>query len=195
MKSQKKLLTMSATGSPKAAVATRSPNKSTIIRRNYTASRSVEITRRRRSLSKKAYERLHRVQPVRRGSERQVLPRFTCVLGQWQARKNGVTSICGIKDKSAALVPWALEEAAKHLFALNESGIAIDRAAIAQAVFASDDAKTKAADLGTAIHDWCERYIRNKLGEKGFETAPEMPEDPNVVTGVLSFLEWESAHA
>jgi hypothetical protein len=109
-------------------------------------------------------------------------------------RKTGVTSICGIKDKSMALVPWALEEAAKHLFALNESGIGIDRAAIAQAVFASDEAKTKAADLGTAIHDWCERYIRNKLSEAGFETAPEMPDDPNVVTGVLSFLEWESSH-
>ena len=106
-------------------------------------------------------------------------------------RKRSVTAITGIIDKSGALVPWALEEAAKHLFPILEAGKKITEEDVVRAVFASDAAKEKAADLGTAIHGFCENYINAKLG-KG--KMPEMPEDGKILTGVTSFLEWESQH-
>ena len=103
-------------------------------------------------------------------------------------RKRSVTTIQGIKDKSVALVPWALEEAAKHLFETLEDGKKINEENIVKAVFAHEETKGKAADLGSKIHEWIEGYINSKLG-KG--KKPEMPEDGNVIKGITSFLEWE----
>lgn len=108
--------------------------------------------------------------------------------------KTGVTSFLAIKDKSRALVPWSQEETAKYLFAHLEAGGKINEEVIVKAAFASDERKAKAADIGTLVHDWVERYIRHKLKEVGFKTMPDMPEDPNVLTGVTSFLEWEAEH-
>lgn len=109
-------------------------------------------------------------------------------------RKKSVTGIIGIKDKSMALVPWALEEAAKFLFAVLDGKKEINQKVIVAAVFASQESKERAADLGTKVHDWIERYIKYKLGQKGYEKLPEMPEDSNVITGVTSFINWESEH-
>lgn len=109
-------------------------------------------------------------------------------------RPKSVTGIIGIKDKSGALVPWALEEGAKHLIQCLEKGVKIDEEQIIKAVFASEVSKTKAADLGTAIHDWIEKYIRFKTKQKGYSSLPGMPEDKNVLMGINSFLAWEAAH-
>lgn len=106
-------------------------------------------------------------------------------------RPKSVTGIGNIKDKSGALVPWALEEAAKSLFSVLEGGKVINEESIIKAVFASENAKNKASDIGTEIHDWIEQYINYKL-KKG--EMPGMPEDPIIATGVNSFLEWESGH-
>lgn len=106
-------------------------------------------------------------------------------------RKKGVTTILGIKDKSVALMSWQEEETAKVLFSLLEKGKVIDSSDVVKAIFAHQETKEKAADLGKEIHKWIELYIDSKLG-KG--KTPEMPEDKNVVTGVLSFLQWESEH-
>lgn len=107
-------------------------------------------------------------------------------------RPKSVTGVTGIKDKSQALVPWALEEAAKHLIACLEKGKKIDEEQIIQAVFASQEYTERAADLGTKIHDWIEQYIKSKISKKN--PAPEMPEDDAVVIGVNSFLAWEENH-
>ena len=106
-------------------------------------------------------------------------------------RKSGVTSALNIKDKSAALMSWQGEETAKHLFGLIENGEKLTPESIIKAIFAHEEAKTKAGDLGHQIHEWIENYINYKL-KKG--KMPEMPEDQNVITGVTSFLEWETAH-
>lgn len=108
-------------------------------------------------------------------------------------RKVSCTTVCGIKDKSGALVPWALEEAAKHLVAVKESGKVIDEEQIIKAVFASDKARDKAADLGTRIHAIIEQYILHKISPKKY-AMPDMPEDQSEMTGVASFLQWESEH-
>lgn len=107
-------------------------------------------------------------------------------------RPKSVTGITGIKDKSQALVPWALEEAAKVLLTCLEKGKKIDEEQIIKSVFASQEYTEKAADLGKDIHDWIEQYIKNKISKKN--PAPEMPDDENILIGVNSFLEWEAAH-
>jgi hypothetical protein len=112
--------------------------------------------------------------------------------GKDKWRPKSVTGICGIKDKSQALVPWALEEAAKHLIGCLEQKKKIDEEQIIKAVFSSQEYTEKAADLGTEVHDYCEKYIKNKISKKN--PAPGIPEDENVLVGVNSFLAWESAH-
>lgn len=109
-------------------------------------------------------------------------------------QKTGASTICGVKDKSTALVSWNREETVKHFLPMLKAGKKITERDIVAAVFASEASKTKAADLGTRIHDWCEQYIKHKLGEPGHKQMPEMPEDPNVLIGVTSFLEWEGEH-
>ena len=106
-------------------------------------------------------------------------------------RKRSVTGIQGIKDKSMALVPWALEMAAASLLKDLEEGKVLSAEEICKAVFASQDYTKRAGDIGSAVHDWCEHYINHKLGKN---PMPEMPEDNNVVKGITSFLEWESQH-
>lgn len=108
-------------------------------------------------------------------------------------RKSGASTIAGVKDKSTAMVSWALETGAAHLFDLLAEGKKLTAEDVIRATYASENAKNAAADLGTAVHDWCEQYIRFKLKQKGTE-MPEMPEDKNIITGVTSFLEWEANH-
>lgn len=52
----------------------------------------------------------------------------------------------------------------------------------------------KATDAGTAAHDWCETYIKNKLAGRDRMTTLEKPTDPQVLSAVYAFLEWERAH-
>ncbi len=106
-------------------------------------------------------------------------------------RTRSVTGIIGLKDKSMALVPWSQEETAKCLLQVLEAKAVIDREQIIRGAFASDRAKEKAASLGSAVHDWCEEYINHKL-KKG--KNPGMPNDPAVISGVTSFMEWEESN-
>jgi hypothetical protein len=109
-------------------------------------------------------------------------------------RKTGVTTALNIKDKSNALLSWQREEVVKSLLPKLESGRKLTEKDILEALYASEDTKIKAADLGSKIHDWIERYINHRLKIKGFEDMPEMPDDPQVQVGVTSFLEWEAGH-
>lgn len=108
-------------------------------------------------------------------------------------RKSGATTIIGIIDKSTALVSWATELFAEYLIAKVNSGESIILEHIYQGQEQHSIRKAQAADVGTKIHDWCERYIRYKLKEKGY-TFPEMPEENAVAIGVSSFLDWEKEH-
>lgn len=113
--------------------------------------------------------------------------------GEGLKRKTGVTSALNIKDKSTALMSWQGEETAKHLFGVMETGKALTQEDVIKAIFAHEEAKTKAGDIGHEIHSWIEAYINHKLKKKGYD-MPEMPEDQCIVTGVTSFLEWENSH-
>jgi hypothetical protein len=110
-------------------------------------------------------------------------------------RKTGVTTYLNIKDKSTALLSWSREQIAAALLDLfDKKGAQPQMQTILNCVFEPERTLAKAGDIGSKIHDWIEGYIKHRLKEKGYEKMPEMPEDQNVLTGVTSFLEWESAH-
>lgn len=109
-------------------------------------------------------------------------------------RKIGVTTFLGILDKSRALVIWATELAREFLIEKLEVGEKITKALIVEAAALHELRKKEAADVGTQIHDWAERYIRHILKEKGYEEMPEMPADPAVQMGAVAFLTWAKEH-
>lgn len=107
--------------------------------------------------------------------------------------KTGVTTLIGIMDKSRALVSWATGLAEDHLLDLLESGKKVTAKDIYEACGLHEVRKQQAADIGTEIHDWAERYIRHKLKEAGAE-MPEMPDRKEVQIGAMAFLDWEKEH-
>lgn len=109
-------------------------------------------------------------------------------------RKTGVTTLIGIKDKSTALVSWAVELCGDHLVAILDSGRAITEGDVLEALEQHRLKKEKAADLGTKIHDWCEKYIKHKLKEENYREFPELPEEKEAQIGINAFLDWEKDH-
>lgn len=93
-----------------------------------------------------------------------------------------VTSILGMYDKSGALLPWAVELSVNFLRDKFDKGIELTEADFFDAEEQHTIKKAEAATIGSAVHDWVEKYI---LGEK-----PEMPEAREAQIGVNAFLEW-----
>lgn len=95
----------------------------------------------------------------------------------------GVTTHIGVLDKPA-LIPWAVSVAVDfirdHMDVLKETDDPDEILKMARAE--ADKQKDVAADIGKAIHTWIESHIK---GEE-----PDMPEDPKVIQGVNSFLDW-----
>lgn len=114
--------------------------------------------------------------------------------GLKDVRVKGVTTYIGIKDKSMALVPWAVELAGMHLLDLMESGETLTPEHVAKSMGLHQEKKEEAADIGTRTHEWCEYFINHKLGKPGFEKAPELPTDQAMLLGVDSFLEFITQH-
>ena len=106
-------------------------------------------------------------------------------------RKTGSTTYIGIKDKSRPLMIWKGSLIIDYLLSQLKKA-PIDQQTICMASYADEIEKEKAADIGSAIHDWAEQYINFKL--KKSKTAPDMPELKNVQVGVNAFLDWEKEH-
>jgi hypothetical protein len=111
-------------------------------------------------------------------------------------RKTGVTTYLGIKDKSKALVSWAVDLYRQYLYdnvseelSLETLRILIEEGARQHAI-----AKEAAATIGSQIHAWCEAFIKHRLNVEGFEQMPAMPEDQAVQIGVNAFMDWTAAH-
>lgn len=96
-------------------------------------------------------------------------------------RKAGVTTFLGILNKPM-LIKWAVNTTVdyvrEHMSELKKSGDEI----LEMARQESDRQRNYAAEIGKAIHAWAEAHINGK--------SPEMPQDPQVLIGVNSFLEW-----
>lgn len=93
-----------------------------------------------------------------------------------------VTSILGMYDKSGALIPWAVELAVNFLREKHLAGTKFCDDDFLDAEEQHTIHKKQAADIGTVVHDWVEKYI---LGQK-----PEMPETKEAQIGVNAFLDW-----
>jgi hypothetical protein len=96
----------------------------------------------------------------------------------------GVTTYCGIVDKSQALIPWAVNTTVDYIrdridLLKEAKGNEILEMARGEA----DRQKDLSAEIGKAIHKWVEDHINGK--------EPEMPDDSRVLEGVNNFLEWK----
>lgn len=105
--------------------------------------------------------------------------------------QTGVTTYAGIKDKSRALMTWKGQRVIDYLLKKLKSG-KIDERAVIIASYIDEIEKEEAADLGSDIHEWCEHYIKFKIGQE--DVMPEMPEDKNILVGVNAFLDWEKEY-
>lgn len=114
--------------------------------------------------------------------------------GKKFVRKGGVTGIIGIIDKSKALMSWQQSLTLDSLMEMIASGRKFNEDAAIEAVIQHELFVEKAADIGKEIHGWCEHYVRHQLKQKGFEKMPDIPNFPEAVTGVNSFLAWIDEH-
>ena len=101
-------------------------------------------------------------------------------------RLTGVTSFTGkVIDKSDTLIKWALglttEYLEDHMDELKKKNADM-QAIFEEAKQASGLEKQRAADIGKGVHAWIEAHVNGEM--------PEMPEDPKVLRGVNSFIQW-----
>ncbi len=111
-------------------------------------------------------------------------------LGIKAKRGKGVTTIIGIKDKSIPLTSWATETMRDYLidnFLKEEKPITYDD--IIKASVEYKKVKDRAADIGSEIHDWIEKYIRYILKEDGYD-EPKIPNKKEIKIGISAFLDW-----
>ena len=109
-------------------------------------------------------------------------------------RKTGVTTYLGIKDKSRALIPWAVNQAINHIkenFDPTLHGNNPDEleTLLYNASQEHKVKKEKAATIGDKAHKWCQQYILAKMEKAGF---PDMPEEKEVQIATSAFVEWVS---
>ena len=102
-----------------------------------------------------------------------------------------VTTICGIWDKSAALMGWAANCAVDYIEDnATEDDVPVGYTVIKDNTF--DEARTafrnksgEAMDIGTRVHDWCEAWLKGevKLGDA----------DADIKDPCRAFVEWANA--
>lgn len=114
--------------------------------------------------------------------------------GKTFKRKTGVTTYLGIMDKSIPLGIWQQGMTLDFLLDSLAAGVKLDDQKCIEAVIQHELYLKEASDIGTEIHSWCEFYIRHQLKQKGFEKLPDIPNYPEAVTGVNSFLAWIEEH-
>jgi hypothetical protein len=104
-----------------------------------------------------------------------------------QYKKDGVnllsvSTICGVVDKSQALIYRATNLAKDYLLGLSDR----TDEEIIRACQLHKEKKDEAAGIGTLAHEWAEKYI--KTGEM------TLPDDVKVASAVNGFLNRKSEH-
>jgi hypothetical protein len=114
-----------------------------------------------------------------------------------------------IVDKSMALVPWACKMMSQKIFAtvpktITKSGMeavimpyADFEKAIMAAKTAHKDKLEDAGNVGSATHDWIEKYIQaliDKRAELSAQLLSQFPFDERAANGVRAMLDWTRAH-
>jgi len=102
-----------------------------------------------------------------------------------------VTAAIGVIDKSRPLIYWAV--GLTKDFLLGNLQALIDdtkgdkiASLIEEAVKQHSIKKQQAADIGTQVHDWVEKFIKAKTKKDW----PEIPKEPQVYNGISAFLKW-----
>lgn len=97
--------------------------------------------------------------------------------------QDGVTTVCHIIDKSAALVPWGCKMMAQKLFntapymtsATGEELVGFSRTELEKWVLdakgAHKEKLEEAGAIGHSAHDWIEQYIKLKIWQKELTSA------------------------
>ena len=102
----------------------------------------------------------------------------------------GVTSICGILDKKA-LMYWAVNMAIKHLDSVLKPGMIIDEInktkMLNEAKVAHRNTLSQAADIGTAVHNYLETYLKAGINK---QPLPDLPINKDIRKGVEALLKW-----
>lgn len=101
----------------------------------------------------------------------------------WQTI-DSVSRICGIVDKSDALLVWASRLCSDYLLSLPVNARSDEE--VKRAVNIHREKKEEAANIGTLAHAWAEAYI------KSWDIS--FPEDPQVINAVNGFLDWTNQH-
>lgn len=132
-------------------------------------------------------------------------------------RKKYTPSATGIKgklDKSAALVPWAVNSTLDAVESYWLPGLKYHKSQIRRALRKAKEARFNiskdATDIGSDAHDWLEQYIllrvkgvQPELVDDYEHTAEDadnaehilfLPQDPPVRSAIDAFLTWEQAH-
>ena len=114
--------------------------------------------------------------------------------GERAARKTGVTTFIGIKDKSRPLGSWQQQITADFLLKAIQAGKKINVDLALEACVQNDVQREEAADIGKEIHAWCEHYIKRQLKVPGYKDLPALPDFPEAVTGTNAFMSWLDEH-
>lgn len=101
----------------------------------------------------------------------------------WQTI-DSVSRICGIVDKSDALLIWASRLCSDYLLSLPVNARSDEE--VKRAVNIHREKKEEAANIGTLAHAWAEAYIKN--------WDISFPEDPQVINAVNGFLDRTNQH-
>jgi hypothetical protein len=99
-----------------------------------------------------------------------------------------VTGITGILDKSNALIPWAVNVTCDYIINNWNERDGILKL-VSRARMESTRVKREAADIGTAVHDLVEVWIKKRLGEN-VEYDQSALQDANVKSAFSAFLKW-----
>ncbi len=99
---------------------------------------------------------------------------------------SGVTGLVGSPD---ILMAWAIKLTRNHLIDIIESGNLIRTDDIYTACGLYREKRDTAGNIGTAVHNWIDCYIKSKIS-KGKEI--KLPTDEKILNGVIAFKTWES---
>ena len=113
--------------------------------------------------------------------------------------QDGVTSICHIIDKSAALVPWGCKMMEQKLLLTTPTSNGMVLASFKQYMDIVAAAKTahkekleEAGNLGKIAHAWIEEYIKEKLDPNVI--VPDLPIDERAKNACIAALTWIARH-
>lgn len=118
--------------------------------------------------------------------------------------QDGVTTVCGILDKSNALIPWACKMMAQEILDKVREGISLQYISwneFESLILAAKSAHKKKLDaasyVGNMAHDWIEQYIKACLSEditRKLYLMNNTPDDYQAANCCEAAIDWMSYH-